>query len=51
MEKWYLVRYRLYNMNNVIHFSTFAQYQNWLVVMEENFSKSFEIREVISYHV
>ena len=47
MEKWYFVRYRLYDINNVICFSTFSQYQNWLTVMEENFNEVFIITELI----
>lgn len=51
MEKWYFIRYRLYDINNVIHFSTFSQYQNWVVVMENNFNEQFIITQVIEYDV
>ena len=49
IEQWYFVRYRLYGNNNVIHFSTFSQYQNWDTVMEQNFGDWFEVEEVITY--
>lgn len=51
IERWYFVRYRLYDINNVIHFLTFSQYQNWSSVIEENFGDFFTITEIIDYDV
>ena len=42
----YFIKYKLYDINNVIHFETFSQYQNWLTAMEKNFEKFFEVTEV-----
>ena len=49
--EWYLVKFRLYDINNVIHFHTFSQYLNWQVAMEENFKDFFEITTIITYEV
>lgn len=51
IERWYFIRYRLYDINNTIHFSTFSQYQNWSSVMEKNFEEWFEIEEIIDYNM
>ena len=47
----YFIKYKLYDINNVIHFETFSQYQNWLTAMEKNFEKFFEVTEVHTYDV
>lgn len=45
----YFIRYRLYGINNAIHFHGSSQYITWTAVMEENFGDQFEIVEIIPY--
>ena len=51
INTWYLIKYRLYKINNVIHFETFSQYQNWLDAMEKAFKNWFEVIAVYPYEV
>ena len=47
----YFIRYRLYGINNAIHFHGSTQYINWITVMEENFDNQFEVVEIIPYDI
>lgn len=53
MKTWYFVKYRLYGINNGIHFSTFSQYQNWCVMMEKlnKWGGEFTVLEIIPYDI
>ena len=47
----YFVRFRLYGINNVMHFRAQSQFLNWSDAMEENFQNQFEIIEIIPYNI
>ena len=50
IEKWYFVRYSLYEVNNAAHFATSSQYINWLNAMKNNFNENeFRIITIIEY--
>ena len=51
MTTAYFIRYRLYGINNVMHFHGSAQYQNWTSVMEENFKDQFKIISIDTYDI
>lgn len=44
----YRVGYDFYTRKNEIFFDTFSQYQNWLVVMEENFGEFFRVNAILT---
>lgn len=44
----YKIKFKIYNCENVICFDTFSQYQNWLVVMEENFGEFFKVNAIFT---
>ena len=51
MKNCYFVRYRFYNVNNVIIFHGQGQYLNWLDVMETQFFNQFKIIEIIPFYL
>ena len=53
MRIQYLIKYKLYDIDNVIRFSTFSQYQNWLTSMEElnEWGGDFNVTKIVVYDI
>ena len=47
----YFVRFRLYGVNNTMHFHAQFQFSNWCDVMKANFQNQFEVIEIIPYEI
>lgn len=47
----YFIRFRLYGVNNVMHFHAQSQYLNWQDAMKTNFQNQFEVIEIIPYDI
>lgn len=51
MIQAYFIRFRLYGVNNVMHFRAQSQYLNWQDAMKTNFQNQFEVIEIIPYDI